>query len=67
MNRWEISCYKDADNRRFYEDLQRAKEEADILTKEMLESYASKEYENVMDFLKRNQQEQTDFFKGELS
>ena len=27
---------KDADNRRFLEDLQRAKEEADLLSKEML-------------------------------
>ena len=85
---------KDADNRRFYQDLQRAKEEADLLSKEMLgrvlnilamvtlhetmrlgerrcriprtrntESYANKEYENVMDFLKKNQQEQDDFFK----
>ena len=28
-----------------------------------IESYANKEYENVMDFLKQNQQEQEDFFK----
>lgn len=63
QNLVDLTLAQDAENRRFYHDLQRAKEEADLLSKEMLESYANKEHESIMDFLKQNQQEQQDFFK----
>ena len=53
----------EAENRQFMLELARAKNEADKFTKEHLERQAKRDELDIIEFLKRNEQEHVDYFK----
>ena len=53
----------EAENRQFMTELARAKEEADKFTRMHLERQAVKDEMDIIEFLKKNEKEHSDYFK----
>ena len=57
------SAEQERQNRLFFEELSRAKAEADKFTREHLERQARQDRDDIIEFLKRNEKETADYFK----